>query len=233
MFRGKYKSRQVIDCVRNELNLSKDDFIDIITNYRYQEIDNDNNSIHKIVQLKDNALNYKTCNIITIIPWSSDDISLQALIGIVGETEIGKLFFVRDGANNTILENGIRRNKSDIIDMIVSMSYVQNIYQSQSYWTYRLFWWYENVKFKNKNLMFKNIIKHLGLTKEMVIKLLKNYQYKEKNDNLNFVKKAVKCVCTHLCNDMNNFIWCFLFFSIQWNYEANAPIYTQIIEKLY
>ena len=33
--------------------------------------------------------------------------SLQALIAIVGEADVGKFMFIRDGENNTILENGI------------------------------------------------------------------------------------------------------------------------------
>ena len=75
------------------------------------------------------------------------------------------------------------------------MNFVQSIYQSQSYWTYRLFWLYQNITFENKSLIFKNVIKHLGLTKEMVIQLLKDYKYKEKEDNnTTFVKNAVKCL---------------------------------------
>ena len=73
------------------------------------------------------------------------------------------------------------------------MSYVQSIYQSQSYWTYRLFWWYQNIKIENKYSLFKEIVTDLGLTKEMAIQLLENYHYKEKDDNtLKMVQNAVK-----------------------------------------
>ena len=74
-----------------------------------------------------------------------------------------------------------------MIEFMVKMEDVKVVYQSNSYWTYRLLFWYENIEVN------RNILRYLGLSKAKVIKLLKNYQYQEKQENLTFIKTAVKC----------------------------------------
>ena len=190
LFRGEYDSSDTIMFVIDQLNLSKDSIVDLVTNYRYQEMTSNN-------KLRDNAWDYRDSNILTGMTYFGDYISLKTLCSIVGETTFSKFVFVRDEDNTTALECAIHKNKVKMIKFMVSLDDVKTVYQSQSYWTYRLFWLYENVEMKNEDSLFKGILKDLNLSKKQMIKLVKKYTYKERNDNLTFASNshAVKCSC--------------------------------------
>ena len=164
-----------------------------MANYRYKEVGQN---------LSANSWNYKNSHIIVDIGLYGNHDALEALISIVGDTQLSKFVFVRDTQNTTILENAVRKSNSKIIKSIVSFNYVKQIYQSDSYWIYRLFWWYQWAQIDNKILLFKDIVTDLGLTKEKSVELLKDYQYKENDPHVtNFVEyiRDIYCVCWWLC----------------------------------
>ena len=197
LFRGEYDSQEsahnIIDPVMkhdNGLNLATDDIIDLITNYQYKEI------VDGAIKSRNAAWTYDNTSIVTAVGWYSNYVSLQALISIVGEHEFGKFVFMNDSINNTVLENAIRQNKIKMIKLIVSLQNVQTVYQSDSYWTHRLFWWYEylNAKSKTETSLWKDVLTNLHLTKKHSMNLLKDYRYKEKTDvKSKLIKSAVKC----------------------------------------
>ena len=188
VLRSKYDSSNTIKYVINKLNLSKDDIIDVVTNYQYQEM--------KTAKVKfiDDAVNYNKNSILRELVWNGNYISLKTLISFVGEKEISKFVFIRPPVSNTTMfECAIGKNKTKMITLIISLDDVKNVYQADSYWIYRLFWWYEKLKLENKNALFKDILTDLELAKETAVNVLKHYQYREKIDpNFTFDKNAVE-----------------------------------------
>ena len=174
-------SRDIIDIVIKTLNITKDDIVDL-TNYKYKEVGQTPGA---------RAKNHENCHIVPDIGLRGNDAGMEALISIVGDTQFSKFVFVQNTRNTTILENAIRKNNSKIIKSIVCLNYVKQIYQSDSYWIYRLFWWYQwgKINTDNKILLFKDIVTDLSLTQEKSVELLKDYQYKENDPGVtNFVK---------------------------------------------
>ena len=114
--------------------MSKDAIINLITNYTYtEELAKD--KLHK------NAWNYNVGSIMTWMVDSGNYISFLAFISIVGEEVFSKFVFLRCNVNTTVFEAAVSGNKIEMIRYMASLDNVKRVYQSSSYWMYRLCWW--------------------------------------------------------------------------------------------
>ena len=134
LFSRDYDSRDIIDFVINELKLTKDDIVDLITNYTYKEEVTKN-------KLKDDATHYDKKNIITQMIFDGNDISFKTFISIVGKQAFNKVVFICDEDNMTGLEASIRFNRIKILKYILSQQEIQEKIASSKYWLYRTLWW--------------------------------------------------------------------------------------------
>ena len=69
----------------------------------------------------------------------------------VGEDVFNKFVFLRSNINTTAFETAIRENKIEMIKYMASSNNVKRIYQSSSYWVYRLCWWCLYILKKNND----------------------------------------------------------------------------------
>ena len=107
----------------------------------------------------------------------------------VASIQIFKPFFSNDEI--------INKYKNDKFNWLNN---VKIIYQSQSYWIYKVVWWHENITLDNKDLLYTDIIsKDSDLSKEQVIKLFKDYQYKEKEEEKERKKTTKITICIKWC----------------------------------
>ena len=112
--------------------------------------------------------------------------ALKCFQSIVDDDKaFGKNVFIIDGNNFTILETMIIHKKLDIIKLVLSSNEIKDKILKNQYWLYRMLWWLFGGKYDSRDII-DFVINELKLIKNVIIDLIENYRYKEKEMVMSF-----------------------------------------------
>ena len=163
----------IIDLVVTKLNLPAKKYIELL-DYEYYEENRET--------LASGSHSFHRRSIVSYIGWNQSNNGMKMLISLIGAEEFVKRVFMADNGNNTILENAVRKQNIEMINIILSYQSVKQTYKTNKNWLFRLLFWLFRNKKPNEETI-DCVVNLLELSSEDIVSMMHNFDYKESNEN--------------------------------------------------